>query len=56
MEDRCIGHLFNGEAPDVVRDTWELVADGACEEYGECLKVLGNGVWTKNDLMENGRK
>ena len=26
LEDWGIGHLFQGEAPDVVRDTWELVA------------------------------
>ena len=40
----CIGHLFQGEASDVVRDTWELVAEGACEEYGEqCLEALGDG-------------
>ena len=30
-----IGHLFQRGGPDVVWDTWELVAEGACEEYGK---------------------
>ena len=57
LEGRGIGHLFQGETPDVVRDTWELVAEGACEKYGEqCLEALGDGVWTKNYSMGNGSK
>ena len=30
LEDRGIGYLFHGEVPDVLQDTWELVAEGAC--------------------------
>ena len=39
----------------MVWDTWELVAEGACEEYGEqCLEALGDSVWTKNNSMRKG--
>ena len=49
LEDWGIGHLFQGEAPDVVRDTWELVAERICAEYGkDYLEALGDGIWTKN--------
>ena len=48
LEDRGIGHLFQGESPDVVWDTWELIEEWACEECAEqCLEALGNSIWTK---------
>ena len=56
LEDRGIGHLFQGGAPDVVRDTWELVAEGACEEYDEQCLRLGGRHLDKNYSMGNGNK